>query len=406
MVLNITLNRVFVNYNLGMQCKNISTPSMVVFAVFGGVFVGCPSTQAQGTPPAIPDCCAAPAGRAAALIASVQAEAETQGVDTSAGPSDAPPGMVWIPPGEFTMGSDAPDVWPQERPAHRVRVGGFWMDQTEVTNAQFAAFVEATGYVTVAERPVDWDEFKKQLPPGTPKPPDEALQPGSLVFSPPAGPVPLNDYSAWWAWTVGADWRHPHGPASSIEGRENHPVVHIAWEDAKAYADWAGKQLPNEAQWEYAAKGGSDDTRFAWGQTLRPDDRPMANIWDGAFPHRNTKDDGYLLTAPVKTYPPNGYGLYDTAGNVWEWTADWYRDDRNAVLAKRGGVAVDPAGPDTPSDVQNPRTPVRVVKGGSYLCHADYCESYRPAARRGGAVDTGLQHTGFRCVIVPASAPE
>lgn len=369
-----------------------------------GLMCTAAAVHAEETPAAdgsTPTCCAAPAGRAAIVLAQLAAaDTSAELADAAkAEPGEVPEGMVWIPGGEFTMGSDAPDTWANEHPAHRVKVGGFWMDEAEVTNAQYAAFVEATGYQTVAERPIDWEEMKKQLPPGTPKPADEVLQPGSLVFTPPSRPVPLNNIAAWWTWTTGADWRHPHGPNSTIEGRENHPAVHLAYEDAQAYADWAGKQLPTEAQWEYAAKGGNDAARFAWGDTFKPDGNEMANTWDGQFPHRNTKDDGFLLTAPVKTFPPNGYGLYDTAGNVWEWTTDWYRDDRNKILAKQA-LAVDPVGPDVPSDATNPNTPVRVIKGGSYLCHADYCESYRPSARRGGAIDTGLQHTGFRCIRV------
>ncbi|MEM9790663.1 MAG: formylglycine-generating enzyme family protein [Planctomycetota bacterium] len=308
--------------------------------------------------------------------------------------------MVWVPGGEFTMGSDAPGSWSNEQPPHRVRLDGFWMDRTEVTNAQFAEFVEATGYLTVAERPVNWEAMKQQVPPGTPKPPDEMLQPGSLVFAPPAHPVPLDNVGAWWQWTTGASWRHPGGAGTSIEGMDDHPAVHIAWDDAAAYAKWAGKRLPTEAQWEYAARGGLDGARFGWGDTFRPDGKIMVNTWDGTFPHRNTLDDGHRLAAPVASYPPNGYGLYDMGGNVWEWTADWYRDDRHAQL-RREGVVVNPGSPDAPLDMANPNAPSRVVKGGSFLCHVDYCESYRPSARRGLPTDTGLQHTGFRCVIVP-----
>ena len=227
------------------------------------------------------------------------------------------------------------------------------------------------------------------------------LAPGSIVFTPPNHPVSLqNNIGAWWSLILGANWREPTGPGSTIEGKDDYPVVHIAWFDAKAYADWAGKSLPTEAQWEYAAKGGSDDTRFAWGNTFRPEGQIMANTWDGKFPYLNTKDDGYDRSAPIKTYPPNGYGLYDTAGNVWEWTADLYRDDRHVQLARQGLVH-NPSGPDTAADVVNRGAPSRVMKGGSYLCHVDYCESYRPSARRGTPPDTGLQHTGFRCIINP-----
>ncbi|MEO1235177.1 MAG: formylglycine-generating enzyme family protein [Planctomycetota bacterium] len=358
---------------------------------------------AWGEAPALPGCCATPGGRAGLLA---QASLDADPADAVSAARPAPPGMVWIPGGTFTMGTDASDTWANERPAHPVRVGGFWMDETEVTNGQFAAFVEATGYVTVAERLVDWEAMKDQVPPGTPKPPPDVLQPGSLVFTPPERAVPLNNYAAWWSWTNGASWRHPQGPGSSIQGKDNHPVVHVAWEDAKAYADWAGKRLPTEAQWEYAAKGGNDDTRFAWGDTFRPDGNTLANTWDGTFPHDNTLDDGHALAAPVKQFPPNGYGLYDTAGNVWEWTADLYRDDRHVALARMaarspGGVVVNPPSPDLPSDAANPGARSYVIKGGSFLCHVDYCESYRPSARRGTPFDTALQHTGFRCVVVP-----
>ncbi|MEL7086981.1 MAG: SUMF1/EgtB/PvdO family nonheme iron enzyme, partial [Planctomycetota bacterium] len=266
----------------------------------------CGSSAVWTAAQSAPACCGAPAVPTAAVSGRppVKPAAEIPKKQPAA---DIPEGMVWVPPGEFTMGSDASGTWANERPAHRVRVGGFWMDETEVTNAHYAAFVAATGYVTVAERPIDWEAMKKQAPPGTPKPPDEALRPGSLVFTPPNRPVSLDNVSAWWTWTTGADWRHPRGPASTLVGRDDHPVVHVAWEDARAYADWAGKQLPTEAQWEYAAKGGNDAARFAWGDTFKPDGQNMANTWDGAFPHRNTEDDGYVLTAPVKSYPPNGY---------------------------------------------------------------------------------------------------
>lgn len=372
------------------------------------------ATSLHAEEPALPtddgSCCGTPPGRNAQLTAWLaaaapegaanDANAQADALAPGNAPGNAPAGMVWVPGGEFTMGTDAPNTWNNEHPAHRVRVDGFWMDETEVTNAQYAAFVEATGYKTVAERPVDWEAMKLQVPPGTPKPPAEMLAPGSLVFTPPNHPVDLRNITAWWSWTNGADWKHPKGPNSSIEGREDYPVVHIAWEDAKAYADWAGKQLPTEAQWEYAARGGNDDTRFAWGDTFKPEGRSMANTWDGKFPYKNTAEDKFVLAAPVKSFTPNGYGLYDTAGNVWEWTADWYRDDRHIALAKQD-IAVNPAGPDMPSDAANPGARSRVIKGGSFLCHVDYCESYRPPARRGTPDDTGLQHTGFRCLVVP-----
>lgn len=330
------------------------------------------------------------------------------------GAAAPPPGMRWIPAGEFIMGSADPGAPANERPAHRVRVDGFWIDEHEVTNAQFAAFVAATGYVTTAERPVDWEELKRQLPPGTARPPDEMLRPGSLVFVPPnpaLGPVPLDRYDLWWKWTPGASWRHPEGPGSTIDGREDHPVVHVSWEDAAAYAAWAGKQLPTEAQWEYAARGGVEGARFVWGDEAPGEEGPhRANIWQGEFPVRNTGADGWMRTAPVGSYAPNGYGLYDMAGNVWEWCADWYRPDayagRAAVDGPAGeghGCCENPAGPARSFDPMEPYTPKRVTRGGSFLCHARYCESYRPAARRGTPPDTGMSHLGFRCVM-PARA--
>ncbi len=316
-----------------------------------------------------------------------------------------PPGMVWVPGGAFTMGTDDPESWPAERPAHRVRVTGFWMDVTEVTNTQFADFVEATNYVTVAQRPIDWEEMKKQLPPGTPRPPEEMLQPGSLVFTPPDRPVPFDNPAMWWRWMSGASWRHPEGPGTSIKGRENHPVVHIAWEDAVAYSQWAGKRLPTEAEWECAARGGLQSARFVWGDEPVSETKARANIWQGEFPHHNTKADGFVRTAPVGSFTPNGYGLHDMAGNVWEWCADWYRADlyaRRAARLQPGEVVQNPGGPNSPWSPTKPREPVRVTKGGSFLCHVSYCTSYRPSARLGTAADTGLSHIGFRCVMTRA----
>jgi sulfatase modifying factor 1 len=311
-------------------------------------------------------------------------------------PDDAPPGMRWVPPGEFLMGSD---VGPRnEGPAHRVRLAGFWIDAHEVTNAEFRRFVEATGYVTTAERAPDWEVLKRQLPPGTPRPSDEVLVPGSLVFTPPDGPVPLDDPRGWWRWVPGACWKHPEGPGSSIAGREDHPVVQVSWDDAAAYARWAGKRLPTEAEWEYAARGGRGGERFAWGNQAPGDAGPFpANIWQGEFPHRNTARDGFARTAPVGSFDPNGYGLFDMAGNVWEWCADWYAAD--AYAGAEAVVSVNPGGPPVSRDPAEPYAAKRVTRGGSFLCHASYCESYRPAARRGTAPDTGMSHVGFRCAI-------
>ncbi len=318
-------------------------------------------------------------------------------------PGPAPAGMVWIPGGEFSMGSVDPLARPDERPIHRVRVDGFWMDATEVTNAQFEAFVKATGYVTVAERAIDWEELRKQVPPGTPKPDDSMLQPGSLVFKAPAEPTSLEDHSAWWRWTTGASWRHPEGPGSDLVGKERHPVVQVAFEDAVAYCRWAGKRLPTEAQWEFAARGGLDGKVNAWGDA--PVDAARANIWQGRFPSENTKEDGFVGAAPVGSFPANGYGLFDMAGNVWEWCADLYRPDtyaRRVLEAGKGTVAANPTGPAKSLDPRNPDAPEsRVHRGGSFLCNDSYCASYRPAARMACPPDTGLMHLGFRCIMTP-----
>jgi sulfatase modifying factor 1 len=319
------------------------------------------------------------------------------------GPGAAPPGMVWIPGGEFTMGSDSKEAWDDEKPTHRVRVDGFWMDETEVTNSQFLRFVEETGYVTTAEQPPNAEEILRQLPPGTPPPPKENLVPGALVFTPTKGPVPLNDVAQWWKWTPDASWKHPEGPKSNLEGRENHPVVHVSWFDATAYAKWAGKRLPTEAEWEFAARGGLDGKPYVWGDAPFSDDKPQCNIWQGEFPWKNTAIDGYERTAPVKSYEPNGYGLYDMAGNVWEWCDDWYQRDLYRQWAGKG-VIDNPKSPQRSSDPARPYTPQRAQRGGSFLCNDSYCSRYRPSARHGCSPDTGMSHVGFRCVKSPEAA--
>lgn len=236
----------------------------------------------------------------------------------------------------------------------------------------------------------------EQLPPGTPPPPAESLVASSMVFSPPSRPVPLNRYDLWWQWRAGANWRHPNGPNSSIEGMDDHPVVHISFADATAYAKWAGKRLPTEAEWEYAARGGFDGKQFAWGDAPLSQVEPQANIWQGTFPHSNTKVDGYVQTAPVKSFAKNGYGLYDVAGNVWEWCSDWYRPD--AYQSRGEKITENPQGPSRSFDPRDPYSPKRVLRGGSFLCNDSYCSAYRPSARRGQSVDTGMSHIGFRCV--------
>lgn len=313
----------------------------------------------------------------------------------------SPHGMVWVPAGEFTMGWDGPEGRYDERPAHRVRVDGFWIDVTEVTNAQFSEFIEAAGYVTTAERKPKWEDLKKQVPSGTPKPPDDVLVAGSMVFVGTTHHVGLRNHAQWWRWTHGANWRQPKGPGSSIDGKDDHPVVHVSWDDAVAYCNWAGKRLPTEAEWERAARFGHDNARFAWGNELSPGGKLMANIWQGDFPYRNSKEDGFSGTAPVRSFPANELGLFDMAGNVWEWTSDHFRPDtyQKRTAKSAGGCCANPKGPATSADPRNPYAPVsRVNKGGSFLCHASYCESYRPSAKTGTPPDTGMSHLGFRCV--------
>jgi formylglycine-generating enzyme len=313
-------------------------------------------------------------------------------------PTTAPAGMVWIPGGTFKMGAVPGDMLAREdeQPQRTVSVNGFWMDETEVTNAQFKAFVDATGYVTVAERKPDWEELRKQVPPGTPKPADELLVAGSLVFHLPA-PGANMDYHNWWQFTAGANWKHPSGPGSTIEGKDSEPVVHVAYDDAVAYAAWAGKRLPTEAEWEFAARGGRADQSCPWGNQS-PDDGKRANTWQGTFPTNNTAVDGFALASPVKQFPPNGFGLYDMAGNVWEWTSDWYRPD---TLATMNDNTHNPTGPADSFDPDEPLAKKKVTRGGSFLCHAAYCASYRSSARMKTTADTSLNHTGFRCVKDP-----
>jgi formylglycine-generating enzyme required for sulfatase activity len=306
--------------------------------------------------------------------------------------------MVWIDGGEFRMGSDR--HYPEEAPAHRVHVDRFFIDPYPVTNRQFAAFVAATGYRTVAERRPNPDDYPGALP--------HMLVPGALVFHKTRGPVDLRDFSNWWGWKPGAYWRHPEGKGSSVAGRLDHPVVQVAFEDAEAYARWAGKLLPTEAEWEFAARGGLDGAEFVWGDEFAPDGRQMANTWQGEFPWQNLCADGFERTSKVGVFPPNRYGLYDMAGNVWEWTADWF-SARHVPEAKspccvpkdrRGGPveasfeAVQPGG----------SIPSKVVKGGSFLCAPNYCRRYRPAARHAQPIDTGMSHVGFRCVLRPSSS--
>ena len=302
-------------------------------------------------------------------------------------------GMIFIPGGAFHMGSD--NHYPEEAPAHRVSVSSFWIDRTPVTNREFHKFVNATGHVTLAELPPDPKDYPNALP--------HMLRPGSLVFTPPDQPVDLRIWTQWWTFKFGANWRRPFGPRSSISGLNEHPVVHVAYRDAEAYAKWTGKELPTEAEFEFAARGGLDGAEFAWGDELTPAGRHMANTWQGAFPSENLAQDGYQHTSPVTAFPPNGHGIYDMIGNVWEWTSDWYSDKHVADAVKSCCIPENPrGGPEAASyDPRLPNIviPRKVLKGGSHLCAPNYCRRYRPAARHAEPVDTSTNHVGFRCVV-------
>jgi formylglycine-generating enzyme required for sulfatase activity len=311
-----------------------------------------------------------------------------------------PNGMVWIPGGKFNQGAVKNDtmIMKHETPTHPVSVDGFFMDITEVTNAQFKKFVDVTNYITVAEREIVWEEMKKQLPLNTPKPHDSILQPGSLIFKKTRERVPnLFDYSQWWLWKIGANWKHPLGSESSIEGKDKYPVVHIAYEDALAYCKWAGRRLPTEAEWEYASRGENKNAIFFWGNDIK-NLSSYANTWEGEFPLQNTKADGYENKAPVCSYPPNSYALYDMAGNVWEWTQDWYNTTYYNQL-KQQGLTHNPMGAEKPYNPNNPALREKVIKGGSFLCSDSYCASYRNSARMATSMDSSLEHLGFRTVL-------
>ena len=316
------------------------------------------------------------------------AESSTASVDPTPAPGPAPEGMVWVPGGTFWMG--CPDCgMPDTVPVHLVRVAGFWMDKTPITNAQFAEFVRATGYVTVAERKLDPKDF-----PGVPS---DKLVSGSAVFTPPPQPVPLDNPLVWWRYVGGASWKHPDGPGSSIAGREDHPVVQVAWEDATAYLKWAGRRLPSEAEYEFAARGGLDRQRYAWGNDLKPAGKWPANIWQGMFPARNTSEDGYPGTSPVTAFPANGFGLHDMGGNVWQWCADWYRPDYYAQSAA-AVPAANPTGPGDSFDPHEPGAAKRVVRGGSFLCSDRYCSRYLVGSRGKAEISSGTSNLGFRGV--------
>jgi len=312
---------------------------------------------------------------------------ETSGAQYDAPPPPAPD-MVWVPPGECMIGSDS--HYAEERPAHRVQVAGFWIDPFPVTNARFAEFVRATSHVTLAELPPNPADYPGAAP--------EMLQPGSLVFRKPDRPVPLQDVRNWWAFVFGADWRHPYGPESTLDGLADHPVTHVAYADVVAYAAWAKKQIPTEAEWERAARGGLPNAVYAWGNEFLPNGRFMANTWQGRFPYENLREDGYERTSPVHAFPPNGYNVHDMIGNVWEWTSDWYGAGhgtrRDACCGAAAEASRDPASPSDP-------LPRKVLKGGSHLCAPNYCRRYRPAARYPQPIDTSTGHVGFRCIVRP-----
>jgi formylglycine-generating enzyme required for sulfatase activity len=304
-------------------------------------------------------------------------------------------GMIWIKAGTFMMGADNKQASSDEYPKHKVTVNGFWMDATEVTNAEFARFVKATNYITTAERKPDWNELKKQVAPGTPKPDNSLLVAASLVFDPPKTPVDLNDYTQWWVWKKGANWKHPHGPGSNINEKDNYPVVHISWYDAVAYCKWAGKRLPTEAEWEWAARGNLQNKIYPWGDEPVDQGKVKANTWQGHFPDHNALRDKFYGLAPVASFAPNGYGLYDMAGNAWEWCADYYNNQYYTTIAKG---ASNPEGPANSYDPEDPYAKKRVIRGGSFLCNDSYCSGYRVARRMKSTEDSGMEHVGFRCV--------
>lgn len=311
-------------------------------------------------------------------------------------PGPAPVGMAWVPGGEFSMGGD--ETMPDARPIHRVFVDGFWLDRTEVTNAEFARFVRATHYRTVAER--------APRPEDVPGAPPEKVMTGSVVFTPPAGPVPLDSEDRWWAYVGHASWRHPTGAGDGLLGRDNYPVVQVAYADAEAYARWAGKRLPTEAEFEFAARGGLAGRRYAWGDEERPAGRWMANTFQGHFPDEDSGEDGWRGVAPVASYPPNGYGLFDIAGNVWEWCSDWYRPDTYSSVAAAGAVSRNPAGPESSHDPAEPGVLKRVHRGGSFLCSATFCSRFLVGSRGRGEVTTATNHLGFRCARSPARSQQ
>lgn len=380
------------NLHNSIQGLNSGRSPLLVITILYCFFFSCEQAAERPEQSSIADC--APPGSGTSLTF------EKTEVNSSPAPFQKEENMVWVPGGIFSMGTDQTNeslcavggLTADAQPIHRVYVDGFWMDEHEVTNAEYGVFVKATGYVTIAETTPSKLEF--------PDIPDEMRVAGSVVFTPPSHPVSLNDYSQWWSYVKGADWKHPQGPGSSIVGKENEPVVHVAWEDALAYAQWAGKRLPTEAEWEFAARGGKCGKTYSWGDVLNPDGQYMANIFQGDFPDKGNAADGYPGIAPVKQYPKNGYGLYDMAGNVWEWCADWYRPDYYEWHMQQG-EARNPQGPEDSHDPLEPGIAKKVQRGGSFLCSDQYCSRYVLGTRGKGDWRTGTNHVGFRCVKDP-----
>jgi len=362
--------------------------SMVIFLTCFFILIGCGQDGKKATPVA---------SQELKNSQDVSTNILSQMPDTIVPPKN----MVWISGKAFLKGAVPHDslAMPNERPAHKVVVDGFFMDVYEVTNAAFKKFVDATNYKTIAERPINWDEMKKQLPPGAPKPHDSIMQPGSLVFKKAKSSLTnLYDFSQWWEWKIGANWKHPKGPESTIEGKENHPVVHIAYEDAQAYCAWAGRRLPTEAEWELAARGRLENTTYSWGNEASKLAH-MANSWEGEFPVSNTLKDAYEGAAPIGSYPANSAGLYDLAGNVWEWTSDWYNSRYYTNAAGAGTVLYNPQGAAKAFNRQHPYAQEKIIKGGSFLCNEAYCANYRISARMGTSTDSSQEHLGFRTVV-------
>ena len=335
--------------------------------------------------------------RASAATPAGTPSADAPRVDATPAPGPVPAGMVWVPGGTFWMGCENCGM-PDALPVHLVAVDGFWMDRAPVTNAEFARFVKAAGYVTVAERPLDPKDF-----PGVAR---DKLVPGSAVFAPTSTPVPLDNSLQWWHYTPGANWKHPQEPGSSVKERSDHPVVHVAFEDALAYAKWAGKRLPTEAEFEFAARGGLDRQKYSWGNEMMPAGKAAANTWQGRFPAKDSGDDGYSGTSPVTAFPPNGFGLYDMGGNVWQWCSDWYRPDAYAAWAQPGAIAHDPQGPSDSFDPDEPRAAKRVLRGGSYLCTDQYCARYLVGSRGKSEISSGASNLGFRLARSVAADPQ